>query len=123
MFEAWYAIVALMLTLYVVLDGFDLGAGALHLVVARTDPERRAVLAAIGPFWDANEVWLIAAGGALFVAFPRVLAAGLSGFYLAIFMVLWCLILRALSIEFRHPVIELTLRASLSAKRAFRVSA
>lgn len=104
MFELWFAIVALMLTAYVVLDGFDLGAGALHLSVARTDTERRTVLAAIGPFWDANEVWLLAAGGALFVAFPRVLAAGLSGFYLAIFLVLWCLILRAVAIEFRSHV-------------------
>jgi cytochrome d ubiquinol oxidase subunit II len=101
MLELWFAIVALMLALYVVLDGYDLGAGALHLMVARTNDERRTVLAAIGPFWGANEVWLIAAGGALFTAFPRVLAAGLSGFYLAIFMLLWCLILRGVAIEFR----------------------
>ena len=78
-----------MLTSYVVLDGFDFGAGALHLFVARNDAERRQVLAAIGPFWDGNEVWLIATGGALMVAFPRVLASGLSGFYFAIFLVLW----------------------------------
>ena len=101
MVELWFAIVALMLTLYVVLDGFDLGAGALHLWVARNDGERRQVLAAIGPYWDGNEVWLLAAGGALFVAFPAVLAAGLSGFYLAIFLVIWCLLLRGISIEFR----------------------
>src|SRR5580765_5185018 len=100
MFEFWYAVVAVMFTAYVVLDGFDLGAGALHFAVARTDEERRTVIAAIGPFWDANEVWLLAAGGALFAAFPRVLASGLSGFYLAIFLVIWCLILRAISIEF-----------------------
>ena len=106
MFELWYAIVALMFTAYVVLDGFDFGAGALHVFVARDDRERRTVLAAIGPFWDANEVWLLAAGGALFVAFPRVLAAGLSGFYLAIFLVLWCLILRGIAIEFRSHVRE-----------------
>ena len=104
MFELWYGIVAVMLTAYVVLDGFDLGAGALHLLVARNDSERRTVLAAIGPVWDANEVWLLAAGGALFVAFPRVLAAGLAGFYLAIFLVLWCLILRGVAIEFRSHV-------------------
>jgi cytochrome d ubiquinol oxidase subunit II len=104
MVELWFGIIAVMLTLYVVLDGFDLGAGALHLWVARTDAERRQVLAAIGPFWDGNEVWLLAAGGALFVAFPRVLAAGLSGFYVAIFLVLWCLILRGISIEFRSHV-------------------
>ena len=104
MVELWYAIVALMLAAYVVLDGFDFGAGALHLFVARTDSERRQVLAAIGPFWDGNEVWLLAAGGVLFVAFPRVLASGLSGFYLAIFLVLWMLILRGISIEFRSHV-------------------
>jgi cytochrome d ubiquinol oxidase subunit II len=106
MFELWYGIVAAMFTAYVVLDGFDLGAGALHPFVARTDGERRTVLAAIGPFWDANEVWLIAGGGALFVAFPAALAAGLSGFYLAIFLVLWCLILRAIAIEFRSHVAD-----------------
>ena len=104
MVELWFGIVAVMLTAYVVLDGYDLGAGALHLSVARTADERRQVLAAVGPFWDANEVWLLAAGGALFVAFPRVLAAGISGFYLAIFLVVWSLILRAVAIEFRSHV-------------------
>jgi cytochrome d ubiquinol oxidase subunit II len=104
MVELWFGIVAVMLTLYVVMDGFDLGAGLLHLLVARTNAERRQVLAAIGPYWDANEVWLLATGGALFVAFPKVLASGLSGFYFAIFLVLWCLILRGISIEFRSHV-------------------
>ena len=104
MVELWFGIVAVMLTMYVVMDGFDLGAGVLHLLVARTNGERRQVLAAIGPYWDANEVWLIATGGALFVAFPKVLASGLSGFYFAIFLVLWCLILRGISIEFRSHV-------------------
>ncbi|MCI0451772.1 MAG: cytochrome d ubiquinol oxidase subunit II [Candidatus Latescibacteria bacterium] len=104
MVELWFGIVAVMLTMYVVMDGFDLGAGVLHLFVARTNAERRAVLAAIGPYWDANEVWLLATGGALFVAFPKVLASGLSGFYFAIFLVLWSLILRGISIEFRSHV-------------------
>lgn len=104
MAEVWFAIAAVMLAAYVVLDGFDFGAGALHLFVARSDRERRQVLAAIGPFWDGNEVWLLATGGALFVAFPRVLASGLSGFYFAIFLVLWVLILRGISIEFRSHV-------------------
>src|SRR5262245_52786151 len=104
MAETWYAVAALMLTAYVVLDGFDLGAGALHLLVARSDAERRQVLAAIGPFWDGNEVWLLAAGGALFVGFPRVLSAGISGFYFAIFLLLWCLAIRGVSIEFRSHV-------------------
>jgi cytochrome d ubiquinol oxidase subunit II len=106
MVEIWFAIVAVMLTAYVVLDGYDLGAGALHLGLARTEAERRQILAAVGPFWDANEVWLLAAGGALFVAFPRVLAAGISGFYLAIFLVVWSLILRAVAIEFRSHVTD-----------------
>ena len=100
----WYGIAVLTLTAYVVLDGFDLGAGGLHRHVARTDAERRQVLAAIGPYWDANEVWLIASGGVLFVGFPRVLSAGVSGFYFAIFLLLWCLILRGISIEFRGHV-------------------
>ncbi len=100
----WFAVAAGMLAIYVVMDGFDFGAGALHLLVARTDRERRQVLAAIGPFWDGNEVWLLAAGGVLFLAFPAVLAAGLSGFYLAIFLVLWTLILRGIAIEFRSHI-------------------
>jgi cytochrome d ubiquinol oxidase subunit II len=111
MLELWFAIVAVMLTLYVVLDGFDMGAGMLHLLAARTDGERRQVLAAIGPYWDGNEVWLLAMGGALFVAFPRVLASGLSGFYFAIFLVLWCLILRGAAIEFRSHVAHALWRA------------
>ena len=97
----WFAIVSAMLAVYAVLDGFDFGVGILHRFVARTDEERRTVLAAIGPVWDGNEVWLIAAGGVLFVAFPRVYATGFSGFYLALIIVLWLLILRGVSIEFR----------------------
>ena len=110
--EIWYAITVFMLTAYVVLDGYDFGAGALHLFVARGDRERRQVLAAIGPFWDGNEVWLLAAGGALFVGFPRVLSSGISGFYFAIFLVLWSLILRGVSIEFRSHVNDPVWRAS-----------
>src|SRR5262245_14422676 len=104
MFELWYAIAALMLAMYVALDSFVLGAGILSPIVARSDAERRQVLAAIGPYWDGNEVWLLAAGGALFVAFPRVLASGVSGFYFAIFLVLWCLLGRGIAIEFRNHV-------------------
>jgi cytochrome bd ubiquinol oxidase subunit II len=110
--ETWYAVTVFMLTAYVVLDGYDFGAGALHLFVARGDRERRQVLAAIGPFWDGNEVWLLAAGGALFVGFPRVLSSGMSGFYFAIFLVLWSLILRGVSIEFRSHVNDPVWRAS-----------
>jgi cytochrome d ubiquinol oxidase subunit II len=101
----WFALAAGMAAAYVVLDGFDFGAGAIHLFVARSDRERRQVLAAIGPFWDGNEVWLLALGGVLFLAFPRILGAALSGFYLAIVLVVWTLILRGIAIEFRshHP--------------------
>ena len=104
MADLWFAIAAFTMATYVVMDGFDFGAGALHLLVARNDVERREVLAAIGPFWDGNEVWLLATGGVLFVAFPKVLASGLSGFYFAIFLVLWVLILRGVAIEFRSHV-------------------
>jgi cytochrome d ubiquinol oxidase subunit II len=97
----WFAIVAGMLAVYTVLDGFDFGVGILHRFVARTDAERRTVFAAIGPVWDGNEVWLIAAGGVLFLAFPRVYAAAFSGFYLALMIVLWLLILRGVAIESR----------------------
>jgi cytochrome d ubiquinol oxidase subunit II len=113
--EIWFAITAVMLTAYVVMDGFDLGAGALYLFVARTDRERRLVLSAIGPFWDGNEVWLLATGGALFVAFPAVLASGLSNFYFAIFLVLWSLILRGISIEFRSHIEHSLWRAAWDA--------
>jgi cytochrome d ubiquinol oxidase subunit II len=97
----WFAIVWAMLAVYAVLDGFDFGVGVVHRHVARNDEERRTVLAAIGPVWDGNEVWLIAAGGVLFVAFPRVYATAFSGFYMALMIVLWLLILRGVSIEFR----------------------
>jgi cytochrome d ubiquinol oxidase subunit II len=97
----WFAIVSGMLAVYAVLDGFDFGAGIVHRFVARTDEERRTVLAAIGPVWDGNEVWLIAAGGVMFLAFPRVYSAAFSGFYLALMIVLWLLILRGVAIESR----------------------
>src|SRR5229473_6117647 len=97
----WFAIVSGMLAVYTVLDGVDFGVGIVHRFVARTDAERRTVLAAIGPVWDGNEVWLIAAGGVLFMAFPRTYATAFSGFYLALMIVLWLLILRGVSIEFR----------------------
>jgi len=100
----WYCLVAAMLSVYVVLDGFDLGAGILHLWVARSDAERRQVLASIGPVWDGNEVWLLAAGGTLYFAFPALYASGFSGFYLPLMIVLWLLVLRGVSIEFRNHV-------------------
>lgn len=97
----WFILIALMLAGYVILDGFDIGAGILHLLVAKTEEERRLVLRSIGPVWDGNEVWLIAAGGTLFFAFPLLYAASFSGFYLPLNIVLWLLILRAIGIDFR----------------------
>jgi len=104
MAELWFAILATTLIVFSVLDGFDFGAGALTFAVGKTEAERRAVIAAIGPFWDGNEVWLIAAGGVLFLAFPSVLAAAFPAFYLALFLVLWCLVLRGIAMEVRSHV-------------------
>jgi cytochrome d ubiquinol oxidase subunit II len=98
----WFCLVAVMIGMYVVFDGLDLGAGIVHLFVARGDRERRLVLRSIGPVWDGNEVWLLAAGGTLYFAFPALYASSFSGFYLPLMMVLWLLILRGISIEFRN---------------------
>jgi cytochrome d ubiquinol oxidase subunit II len=100
----WFWLVAIMIALYVVFDGFDLGAGAIHLLVARTDEERRRVIRSIGPVWDGNEVWLLAAGGTLYFAFPALYASAFSGFYLPLMIVLWLLILRGVAIEFRNHI-------------------
>ena len=98
----WFVLVAFLLTGYVILDGFDLGAGVLYPFIARSEDEKRVVRASIGPVWDGNEVWLVAGAGAVFAAFPMVYAMTFSGFYLAIMLVLFGLILRAVSLEFRH---------------------
>ena len=100
----WFCLVAVMVAMYVLLDGFDLGAGAIHLFVARTNEERRQVIATIGPVWDGNEVWLLAAGGTLYFAFPALYASGFSGFYLPLMIVLWLLILRGIAVEFRNHI-------------------
>jgi cytochrome d ubiquinol oxidase subunit II len=100
----WFCLVAFMLAVYVLLDGFDLGVGIVHLGVAHTDAQRRAVIGSIAPVWDGNEVWLIAAGGTLFFAFPVLYASSFSGFYLPLMMVLWLLILRGISVEFRSHI-------------------
>ncbi len=100
----WFAIIAFMLAMYVILDGFDLGAGIVHFLVGRNEDERRTVIRSIGPFWDGNEVWLLAAGGSLYMAFPLLYASSFSGFYLPLIMVLWLLMLRGLGIEFRHSI-------------------
>src|SRR5690606_18667898 len=84
----WFIVLTFMLGIYIVLDGYDFGAGIVHLFFARTEQEKRAVTNAIGPFWDANEVWLIAAGGVLFFAFPTLYASSFSGFYLPLMLVL-----------------------------------
>ncbi len=96
----WFLLVGVLLTGYAILDGFDLGVGALHLL-ARKDEHRRILLNSIGPVWDGNEVWLVTGGGALFAAFPIVYATVFSGFYLAMILLLFALIFRAVSIEFR----------------------
>jgi cytochrome d ubiquinol oxidase subunit II len=96
----WFILVGVLFTGYAMLDGFDLGIGALHLF-ANKDDERRIMLNAIGPVWDGNEVWLVTAGGALFAAFPNVYATVFSGFYLAFYLLLAALIFRAVAIEFR----------------------
>ena len=97
---AWYALVGALFTGYAVLDGFDLGVGAMHLF-ARGDHDRRVFLNAIGPFWDGNQVWLVTGGGALFAAFPDVYATAFSGFYLAFILLLFTLIFRGVSIHVR----------------------
>jgi len=97
--ELWFGLLCFMLIAFVVLDGWNFGAGALHLIVAKTSRERRQVVAALGPAWSWHEVWLVAAGGVFLLAFPKVMAAAFSGFYLALWLVLWSFIGRGMSIE------------------------
>ncbi len=98
----WFWLVAVMIVGYVVLDGFDLGVGVLHLFLAHTEAERRATLHSIGPVWDGNEVWLLAGGGTLYFAFPLLYASAFSGFYLPLMIVLWLLVLRGVTLELRN---------------------
>jgi cytochrome d ubiquinol oxidase subunit II len=100
----WFILLALVLSAYILLDGFDIGVGIVYLFIARSDDERRIALNTIGPIWNGNEVWLIVGGGVLFLAFPKVYAASLSGFYLGLFLMLWLLIGRGLSLELRAHV-------------------
>jgi cytochrome d ubiquinol oxidase subunit II len=97
--ELWFALLTFLIVVFVVLDGWDFGAGALHLAVAKTPAERREVIAAIGPLWSWHEVWLVAAGGTFLLAFPRIMAAAFAGFYLALWLVLWSFVLRGIAIE------------------------
>ncbi|MBM7854565.1 cytochrome d ubiquinol oxidase subunit II [Desulfohalotomaculum tongense] len=100
---AWFILVAVLITGYALLDGFDLGIGSLHLFT-KTEEERKTMFYTIGPFWDSNQVWLLTGGGAIFAAFPMVYATVFSGFYLALMLLLFALIFRAVSIEFQHLV-------------------
>jgi cytochrome d ubiquinol oxidase subunit II len=97
--ELWFALLSFLIVVFVVLDGWDFGAGTLHLIVARTPAERREVVAALGPMWSWSEVWLLAAGGTFLLAFPKVMAVSFAGFYLALWMVLWALLLRGIALE------------------------
>ncbi|HEX8799161.1 MAG TPA: cytochrome d ubiquinol oxidase subunit II [Terriglobales bacterium] len=99
MIATWYGIVSFMLIIYVVLDGRNFGAGMLHWLVARAPEERRQVVAAIGPLWSWHEVWLVGFGGTLVAVFPRLMASAFAGYYLALFLILWGLILRGISLE------------------------
>src|SRR3984957_1616389 len=100
----WFALLSVVIIAYVVLDGFDLCAGVLHLLIARTEEERVTVIRTIGPVWDGNEVWLLAGGGTLYFAFPLLYASAFSGFYLPLMIVLWLLILRGVSLELRNHI-------------------
>src|ERR1700740_2036386 len=104
MIATWYAIVSAMLIIYIALDGRNFGAGMLHRVVARTPEERRQVIAAIGPLWSWHEVWLVGFGGTLLAIFPRLLASAFAGYYLALMLILWGLILRGISVEVRGHI-------------------
>ena len=101
---AWFLLLAFMLAGYAVLDGFDLGIGSIHLLLGRDRAERARLIDSIGPVWNGNEVWLLGVGGALVAAFPNLYAASFSGFYLALMLVLWLLLLRGIGIEFRHQI-------------------
>jgi cytochrome bd ubiquinol oxidase subunit II len=100
----WFWLVAVMIVGYVVLDGFDLGVGVLHLFLVRNEAERKSSLHSIGPVWDGNEVWLLAGGGTLYFAFPLLYASAFSGFYLPLMIVLWLLVLRGISLELRNHI-------------------
>ena len=108
----WFILVGVLFTGYAILDGFDLGVGALHLFTNK-DEERRVMLNAIGPVWDGNEVWLVTGGGALFAAFPNVYATIFSGFYLAFYLLLAALIFRGVAIEFRSKRPETLVAANV----------
>jgi cytochrome d ubiquinol oxidase subunit II len=115
---AWFLLVGVLLTVYAILDGFDLGVGIWHSFT-RTDAERRLFLRAVGPVWDGNEVWLITGGGAVFAAFPPVYATVFSGLYVPIMLLLCAMILRAVSFEFRNKEDSTTWRKGWDLAFAF----
>ncbi|WBX73300.1 cytochrome d ubiquinol oxidase subunit II [Tenacibaculum pacificus] len=97
----WFIIIAIVLTVFFILDGYDFGAGIIHLFMAKTEKDKEVITKSAGLFWDSNEVWLVAAGGMLFMAFPTFYASVFSGFYLPLIIVLWLIIFRAIGLEFR----------------------
>jgi cytochrome d ubiquinol oxidase subunit II len=100
--ELWFVLVGVLITGYAIFDGFDLGIGVLYPFLGKSEQDKEVMRQSIGPVWDGNEVWLLTAGGALFAAFPAVYATVFSGFYIALMLLLFALIFRAASIEFRH---------------------
>jgi cytochrome d ubiquinol oxidase subunit II len=112
MIEIWYAILTFMLLTFVVLEGLDIGAGLLQFVVGKTEGERRLVISAIGPLWSWHEVWLVGFGGTLMLAFPNILASSFAGCYLALFLLLWALVLRGISIEVSGRIEDAMWRAA-----------
>ncbi|MBV9087496.1 MAG: cytochrome d ubiquinol oxidase subunit II [Acidobacteriaceae bacterium] len=116
---AWFALLAILIVAYAVLDGFDLGVGAVQMLVAKTKEEREATLAAVGPFWGANEVCLVAAGVVLFAGFPILFAAAFAGYYLPLMMLLWLVVLRGISLEFRSHLDESMWRSAFDTVLAF----
>ena len=99
----WFLLISVLIAGYALLDGFDLGVGMLYPFITKTKEQKAMLRNSIGPIWDGNEVWLLTAGGALFAAFPKVYATVISGFYLAMMLVLFSLIFRAVSLEYRVP--------------------
>jgi cytochrome d ubiquinol oxidase subunit II len=99
MVEVWFGLLCVTVTLFALLDGWNIGAGALHWLAGRTESDRREIIAALGPYWSWHEVWLLAFGGTFLLAFPKVMATSFAGFYLALWFVLWSFILRGISIE------------------------
>jgi cytochrome d ubiquinol oxidase subunit II len=100
----WFCFVAFLITGYVILDGFDIGAGVVSLIGTKNSEERHQVITSIGPYWHGNEVWLLAGGGTLYLAFPKLYASSFSGFYLPLMVVLWLLILRGVSLKFHDHI-------------------